>query len=115
MVNMTFLVITAFCVGGCISFIMRDKLECALPSQYRMKACLNKDPCCSVLPVFEKDCFTGCQLDCRNSIFCKRTCPVLEKSEVQDCVNTDPYCFVEKIIQPKDGKDCFSGCIKACS
>ncbi|XP_048781322.2 uncharacterized protein LOC125683867 isoform X2 [Ostrea edulis] len=95
-----------------------EKWPCLTPSFNRLQACTTSDPCCFVEPVFRNGCFHGCDVKCRNSAFCERACPVLslDTETMKQCINRDPHCFVQKLTEVNlmNGKQCFSGCVKAC-
>lgn len=49
-----------------------------------------------------------------DSLYCDRACPVLTEYDIQNCINTDNHCFVEKLWKERGGRKCFKGCVKAC-
>uniref|UniRef100_K1RCL0 Uncharacterized protein n=1 Tax=Magallana gigas TaxID=29159 RepID=K1RCL0_MAGGI len=98
-----------------MSIDVEDLNRCRFNDPPDLTSCIIRDPCCFVTPVFESGCFTGCRVACHNSLDCERACPVLTEYDVQNCVNTDNHCFVEKLWEEIGGRKCFKGCVKACT
>ncbi|XP_052718525.1 uncharacterized protein LOC128190489 [Crassostrea angulata] len=108
--------IIAVCIGVGSTFSLKPDLNrCRFNDPPDLTSCIIRDPCCFVTPVFEFGCFTGCRVACHNSLDCERACPVLTEYDVQNCVNTDNHCFVEKLWEEIGGRKCFKGCVKACT